>query len=359
MAINQQGENATGTASTVVGLFPDTRRAERAIEALKDAGFDNDQIGVAMRDTEEQRDLTERTDTGTSPVGEKAARGAVSGGIIGGLVGLLGSLFVPGVGPIIVAGWLGSTLVGIGVGAAAGGIIGALMGLGVSEPEARHFDRGVREGRVLVTVNGGTRAGEAYRILDDAGADLGPTEDIERRKTATATTADERPRSLQAQRLQLREEQLRVRKEQVQAGEVRVRKEVVTEQRSIDVPVSREEVVIERHPVSGDVPAKGELADREEIRVPIMEEKVRVEKTPVVREEVTLGKRTVQDTRHVTDEVKHEEARVENEGDAHARMADDRGDLAAEEPAEPWRGNERRYRHDASYAGPERRVAMR
>src|SRR5581483_1224317 len=116
--------------------------------------------------------------------------------------------------------------------------------------------------------------------------------------------------------VRLREEELQPRKETEQAGEVVVRKDVVTEQKSIDVPVTREEVYVERHPVT---PHPAESADfgtgREEIRVPVREEEVHVEKRPVVTEEVTVGKRTVQDTERVSDTVRKEVPRVDRSGD--------------------------------------------
>jgi uncharacterized protein (TIGR02271 family) len=149
--------------------------------------------------------------------------------------------------------------------------------------------------------------------------------------------------------VELREEELRIEKDRVQAGEVRLRKEVVSEERTIDVPVTREEVVVERRPAAGGSEA-GAIDEGEEIRIPLMEEEVRVEKTPVVREEVTLKKRQVQDTEQVSETLRREEAHVEQTGSA---------DLGRSRSgaSETWRGNERRYRHDASYTGPERRMA--
>jgi len=122
--------------------------------------------------------------------------------------------------------------------------------------------------------------------------------------------------------LQLKEEQLRARKEQVEAGEVEIRKEVVSEQQTIDVPVRREEVYIERRPVSGDRPTDGVIGEGEDISVKVMEERVTVEKTPVVREEIAIGKRVVEDTERVTETVRHEEARIERDGLVEGREAD-------------------------------------
>jgi uncharacterized protein (TIGR02271 family) len=335
----------TGVAGqTVVGLFTDQPAAERGIQALRAAGFSEQQIGVAVRDKQQQQELTEGTGTQAA---EGATTGAVGGGVLGGVVGLLagvGALAIPGIGPIIAGGALASTLAGAGIGAAAGGLIGALAGMGVPEEDARHFERGFQQGGVLVTVEAGADAGRARQTLLASGADLGPAQDVSR---ANVTTTSEG-----AHRLQLQEEQLDVEKERVQAGEVRLGKEVVTDQRNIEVPVTREEVVIERHAAAGDEPAEGAIGEGEEVRIPLMEEEVRVEKTPVVREEVSVRKRPVQDTERVSETVRREEARIESQGDA--RMSE-----RTDKVSESWRGNERRYGNDASYTGPERRLATR
>jgi uncharacterized protein (TIGR02271 family) len=339
-----EARTAGVAGETVVGLFADQPAAERGIQALRAAGFSEHQIGVAVRDKQQQQELTEGTGTQAA---EGATTGAVGGGVLGGVVGLLagvGALAIPGIGPIIAGGALASTLAGAGIGAAAGGLIGALAGMGVPEEDARHFERGFQQGGVLVTVEAGADARRARQTLLASGADLGPAQDVSR---ANVTTTSEG-----ADRLQLREEQLDVEKERVQAGEVRLGKEVVTDQRNIEVPVTREEVVIERHVAAGDEPAEGAIGEGEEVRLPLMEEEVRVEKTPVVREEVSVRKRQVQDTERVSETVRREEARIESQGNA--RMSE-RTDKASES----WRGNERRYGNDASYTGPERRLATR
>jgi len=272
--MNKAKSEATSHEGTVVGLFRDQSDAERAIQRLKESGFSENQIGVALKDRERQEKLIEGTGTQAA---EGAAAGALGGGMLGGVIGLLagvGALAIPGVGPIIAGGTLASTLAGAGIGAAAGGLIGALAGMGVPEEDARHFDQGFQAGGTLVTVDAGGRAAEARECLYESGGDLGS---MGRGMTeSSATSADA------VARVQLREEELRTEKERVQAGEVRLRKEVVSEQRTVEVPVTREEVVIERHAASGQQ-AAGDIADGEEIRIPLMEEEVRVEKTPVVR----------------------------------------------------------------------------
>jgi uncharacterized protein (TIGR02271 family) len=316
---------------TVVGLFRDAATAERAVRDLKDAGFTDKEIGVLMRDHAEQRKFAE--DTGTK-AGEGAATGAATGGLLGGVFGLLagvGALVIPGIGPIVAGGVLASTLAGAGIGAAAGGLAGALIGMGIPEEEAQYYERGFRAGGILVTVDAGARKAEARRILRNAGGDFGP-----------ATEGYSRIEGEDRESIELREEELRASKERVKAGEVRVRKEVVTDKKTIDVPVTREEVVVERRPGSGR-PASGDIGKDDEVRVSLTEEKVRVEKTPVVKEEITLGKRQVHETERVKDTVRREEARIEESGEPRVR--------------EPWRGKERRRRPDPSYAGPDRRTA--
>jgi len=160
------------TGRTVVGMFSRRSDAEAAIRDLSDAGFTDHQIGVALKDSAEQRDLMQSTG---SAAAEGAATGAMSGGVVGGLIGLLGSLLIPGVGPIVVGGVLGSALTGAGIGAATGGVIGALVGMGVPEADARHFDLALRSGSTLVTVDAGARTEEALGILERHGMDFGPS----------------------------------------------------------------------------------------------------------------------------------------------------------------------------------------
>lgn len=117
--------------------------------------------------------------------------------------------------------------------------------------------------------------------------------------------------------MQLREEELRAQTTSVETGRVRLAKEVVAEQRTLEVPVTREEVLIERRPVDR-APSETPIGESDEtIRVPVREEQVSVEKRPVVTEEISLGTRAVQETQRVTDTVRREEARVESSGEAH------------------------------------------
>jgi uncharacterized protein (TIGR02271 family) len=114
--------------------------------------------------------------------------------------------------------------------------------------------------------------------------------------------------------MQLREEQLIAQKEQVQAGRLRIGKQVVNEQQTLEVPVTREEILIERHPVDHR-PSNTPIGGNETYRIPILTEQVLAEKHPVVREELLVGKRAVQENSQVTDIVRREEAHLERVGD--------------------------------------------
>lgn len=95
-------------------------------------------------------DPADRHDTDSS-AGTK--RGAVGGAVVGGTAALLagiGAIAIPGIGPLVAAGWVVATLAGAGAGAATGGLIGALTGAGVSHDEAETYNEGVRRGSTLV-----------------------------------------------------------------------------------------------------------------------------------------------------------------------------------------------------------------
>lgn len=182
----------TSEGGTVVGLFRNQVDAEQAISRLRQEGFSENQIGVAMRDRGQQKELMEGSG---AQAAEGAAAGAIGGGVLGGVVGLLagvGALAIPGIGPIIAGGALASTLAGAGIGAAAGGILGALVGMGVPEEDARHFEEGFKAGGVLVTVNAGGRVEDARQCLRESGADLGSLERASRadKMSTSATPAD-------------------------------------------------------------------------------------------------------------------------------------------------------------------------
>lgn len=127
--------------------------------------------------------------------------------------------------------------------------------------------------------------------------------------------------SASGQTVKLHDEELSVQKKPVSKGDVRVTKEVVTEHKTIEVPVTREEVVIERRPVGNQAAACSEIGSQE-VRIPVKEEEVEVQKRAVVREEVKVGKRQVQESRNVSGDVRHEKLKVENTGDAKVKRVE-------------------------------------
>jgi len=100
--------------TAVAALFTNTADGERAINALKVAGVNADQIGIAMRDRTAQGVVIEETGTHAT---KGAVKGAVGGGLLGGLAGFLvgiGALAIPGIGPVVSAGVLTTVLGTVG-----------------------------------------------------------------------------------------------------------------------------------------------------------------------------------------------------------------------------------------------------
>ena len=107
------------------------------------------------------------------------------------------------------------------------------------------------------------------------------------------------------------EERLDVNKERVATGEARLRKYVVTDTETVEVPVEREEVRVERTPISEADAANytGTIGDNgaEEASVTLHEERVNVEKKTVPVEKVNLSKETIKDTETHTEELRKEQ----------------------------------------------------
>lgn len=123
----------------------------------------------------------------------------------------------------------------------------------------------------------------------------------------------------EADKMVAHEERLKVGTEQREAGQVRLHKRVRTEHQNVEVPVKREELVVEREqldPNSAEARPTGRIdeAGQEEEVVTLREERPVVDKETVATEKVNVGKRTVQDTETVSGEVRKEE--IDIEGDA-------------------------------------------
>lgn len=308
--------NRSARRETVVGVFRSRPEAERAIQDLRDAGFREDQIGILTHDGDRG--------TGGTNVGEgnKSGEAAGIGAIIGGLIGAGAALLIPGIGPVIAGGILAGVLGGAAVGAAAGGIIGALVGLGIPEHEARYYEGEFKQGRTLVTVKSADRYDEARRILRRDGAyDIQDQQgsgspagrespNLTAAPPASGTGSRENVTAGQETRIPVTEEELVARKRQEQVGEVDITKRVVREQQTMEVPVTHDEVRVERRQVDEPVSSGAQPFREETIRIPLTEEEVTTEKRPRVVGEVVVEKERVTREQPVSGTVRREEVEV-------------------------------------------------
>jgi len=197
-----------------------------------------------------------------------------------------------------------------------------LMDKGMSQDEAHYYQQEFEAGHSVVIVEAYEHQEEARAILQHYGA-------YDASWAGTGHNPDELAEGNRI--IPVLEEVLQVHKQMVQIGEVVLRKEIITEEKTITVPVSREELVIERLPASSQSPAQpiqaGEmlaeaLKDGETLKIVLHEEQVRVEKYPVVKEEILISKRQIEETKHFSDAIKREEVHIEQVGNVHIHEND-------------------------------------
>ena len=148
---------STGRSRMVTGLFRDRESAERAYNSINTRGYSKDDVNVMMSDETRKKYFPEGE---TSDLGDKtwedAGKGAAIGGGVGATLGALAAigttLALPGLG-LLIAGPIAAGLAGLGAGSLTGGLIGALVGHGIPEEHAKEYDRGVREGGIVMGVN--------------------------------------------------------------------------------------------------------------------------------------------------------------------------------------------------------------
>ena len=169
---------------TVTGLFDNHASAERAVAELEAAGIPSSDISIVSYKDGEESNAAEGAGVG-------AGIGAAVGGA-GGLLAGLGLMAIPGVGPVVAAGWLAATLTGVVGGAVAGGAVGGLIGAftesGVSEEEAHVYAEGVRRGGAVVSA----RVPEERLMEADAILSRADRVDIGERRAAYAEEGWER-----------------------------------------------------------------------------------------------------------------------------------------------------------------------
>ena len=149
--------SAAGRSRMVTGLFRDRESAERAYGSVTGRGYSDKDVNLLM--SNETRDKHFTADGKETELGNKALEGAGTGAAIGGTVGAtlaaiaaIGTtLALPGLG-LLIAGPIAAGLAGAGAGGATGGIIGALVGAGIPEERVKHYEKGLKEGGILLGV---------------------------------------------------------------------------------------------------------------------------------------------------------------------------------------------------------------
>jgi hypothetical protein len=161
---------------TITRLFDDYADARTAVTELERIGVPHGDLSIVANDAHGAHGAhgaDRADDEGINEDGD-VTRGASTGAAIGGVGGLLaglGLLAIPGLGPIVAAGWLASTAVGAAIGgvggAATGGIVGALKNAGHTDEEAGVYAEGVRRGGTLVSARvEDDLVGETEAVLD-------------------------------------------------------------------------------------------------------------------------------------------------------------------------------------------------
>ena len=354
---------------TITAMFDSYQDAVEAVRRLEGAGIPHADISIVSNDPANRERLSDApatTATGRrsdATDGDDAAAGAGTGASLGamlgggaGLLAGLGMLAIPGLGPVVAAGWLASTLVGAGAGAATGGLVGALAGAGIDEADAHIYAEGIRRGGTLVTVRAEeAQADRVIDILDDEGTvnlddreatwreegwdgRYAPDQHLGRTVTGTArnvetgsvgapTTAANRPTvpglattartgpvgTDREERIPIAEERLNVSKREVNQGRVRVRSYVVETPAQEQVNLRQEHVSVERRPVDRPVTGKENLFQERTIEATEKGEQAVVSKQARVKEELVVKKDVDQRTEKVSDTVRRTEVKVDDE----------------------------------------------
>lgn len=142
---------------TISRLYNNYSDAAKAVGDLEAAGVPHSDISLVANNSDDWYSTDKKIDKdrdGVDDRAEGAGKGAGIGAGVGGTAGLLaglGLLAIPGVGPVVAAGWLAATAAGAAAGAATGGVLGALSEAGVSKDDAETYAEGVRRGGTLVS----------------------------------------------------------------------------------------------------------------------------------------------------------------------------------------------------------------
>jgi uncharacterized protein YjbJ (UPF0337 family) len=147
-----------GGRNLVTGMYDSPETAERAYQDLTTRhGYKSDDISVVMSDETRKRHFGDATPGTEFKQGSKAAEGAgIGGGIglgvgaaVGALVAAATAIAIPGLG-LVVAGPIAGAIAGAGAGGATGTLVGALVGAGIPEDRATEYERGIKEGGIVL-----------------------------------------------------------------------------------------------------------------------------------------------------------------------------------------------------------------
>lgn len=158
---------------SVIGVYDTMSKAEEAIRTLSRSGFPITQISITAQNLESEKEVH-----GYITAGDVAKTGAGTGAWVGGLFGLLAGaafIWVPGFGPLVVAGSLAAVLMGgaegAAVGAVGGGLLGSLVGWGVSKKHIIKYEEHLKGGKYLVIAHGNAEEmTRAHNILQGTAA---------------------------------------------------------------------------------------------------------------------------------------------------------------------------------------------
>lgn len=135
----------------VIGVYENEQQAAEMVEDLKRKGYTSEEISIVAKNTNERSDITQEVKPSTK---DGAIAGATTGAAIGlaGMIAGLSTVLIPGVGAVLAAGPILTTIGGaiVGANSGAGGLKRALMDMGVSEDEAERYSYDAQNGKILV-----------------------------------------------------------------------------------------------------------------------------------------------------------------------------------------------------------------
>jgi hypothetical protein len=138
------------SSKVVIGVFDDYNDASQAVEGLRQAGFAAKDISLLGKDTDELRPLVSDLHSAEP---DKVVTGFTVAGAFGGFLIGLGTLLVPGIGQLVIAGPLLAALSGAAAGSYIGFLTGALAHFDVPETEAKLYETHLTAGKVLIAVH--------------------------------------------------------------------------------------------------------------------------------------------------------------------------------------------------------------